>query len=101
LWTGAATVLPWQEVSRSRAGAGKQPGFPQPGQCTQHRWHAVTVSLRRPGNLWIPDSCAGEDFPVKSFLEVVTVAGTVDSGRRHSILNSDGQPHPVQNILTI
>jgi ammonia channel protein AmtB len=29
------------------------------------------------------------------------VAGTVDSGRRHNILNSDGQPHPVQNILTI
>ena len=29
------------------------------------------------------------------------MAGTVDSGRRHSILNSDGQPHPVQNILTI
>ena len=38
---------------------------------------------------------------MKSFLEVVTVAGTVDSGRRHSILNSDGQPHPVQNILAI
>jgi hypothetical protein len=32
---------------------------------------------------------------------VVIVAGTVDSGQRHSILNSDGQPHPVQNILTI
>jgi ammonia channel protein AmtB len=32
---------------------------------------------------------------------VVIVAGTVDSGRRHNILNSDGQPHPVQNILTI
>ena len=29
------------------------------------------------------------------------MAGTVDSGRRHSILNSDGQPHPVHNILTI
>ncbi|HEX3194486.1 MAG TPA: hypothetical protein VHS32_12195 [Streptosporangiaceae bacterium] len=29
------------------------------------------------------------------------MAGTVDSGRRHNILNSDGQPHPVQNILTI
>ena len=29
------------------------------------------------------------------------MAGTVDSGRRHSVLNSDGQPHPVQNILTI
>jgi ammonia channel protein AmtB len=29
------------------------------------------------------------------------VAGTVDSGRRHNILNSDGQPHPVENILTI
>ena len=37
---------------------------------------------------------------MKTFLEVVTVAGTVDSGQRHSILNSDGQPHPVQNILT-
>jgi len=29
------------------------------------------------------------------------VAGTVDSGRRHNILNSDGQPHPVQNALAI
>ena len=29
------------------------------------------------------------------------MAGTVDSGRRHNILNSDGQTHPVQNILTI
>ena len=29
------------------------------------------------------------------------MAGTVDSGRRHNILNSDGQPHPVENILTI
>ena len=28
-------------------------------------------------------------------------SGTVESGRRHNILNSDGQPHPVQNILTI
>jgi hypothetical protein len=34
-------------------------------------------------------------------VEVVTVADTVESGRRHSILNSDGQPHPVQNILAI
>ena len=29
------------------------------------------------------------------------MAGTVESGQRHSILNSDGQPHPVQNALTI
>ena len=29
------------------------------------------------------------------------MAGTVDSSRRRSILNSDGQPHPVQNALTI
>jgi len=29
------------------------------------------------------------------------VAGTVESSRRHNILNSDGQPHPVENILTI
>ena len=29
------------------------------------------------------------------------MAGTVESGRRHNILNSDGQPHPVQNILAI
>ena len=28
-------------------------------------------------------------------------SGTVESGRRHNILNSDGQPHPVQNILAI
>jgi ammonia channel protein AmtB len=32
---------------------------------------------------------------------VVTVAGTVESSQRHNILNSDGQPHPVENILTI
>jgi ammonia channel protein AmtB len=32
---------------------------------------------------------------------VVTVAGTVESSRRHNILNSDGQPHPVENILAI
>ena len=29
------------------------------------------------------------------------MAGTVESGRRHNILNSDGQPHPVENMLTI
>ncbi len=29
------------------------------------------------------------------------MAGTVDSSRRRSILNSDGQSHPVQNALTI
>jgi ammonia channel protein AmtB len=34
------------------------------------------------------------------------VAGTVGSGtrqntQRHNILNSDGQPHPVQNALTL
>jgi hypothetical protein len=46
--------------------------------------------LRRGGRL------SGENFQ-----EVVIVAGTVDSGRRHNILNSDGQPHPVQNILAI
>jgi ammonia channel protein AmtB len=37
----------------------------------------------------------------ENFLEVVIVAGTVDSGRRNNILNSDGQPHPVQNMLAI
>ena len=29
------------------------------------------------------------------------MAGTVDSGRRHNILNSDGQPHPLVNILAV
>ena len=29
------------------------------------------------------------------------MAGTVESSRRRNILNSDGQPHPVENILTI
>ena len=29
------------------------------------------------------------------------MAGTVESGQRHNILNSDGQPHTVVNILTI
>ncbi|HET9974397.1 MAG TPA: hypothetical protein VFQ68_39625 [Streptosporangiaceae bacterium] len=28
-------------------------------------------------------------------------SGTVESGRRHNILNSDGQPHPIQNALAI
>jgi ammonia channel protein AmtB len=32
---------------------------------------------------------------------VVTVAGTVESSRRRNILNSDGQPHPMENVLTI
>jgi ammonia channel protein AmtB len=32
---------------------------------------------------------------------VVTVAGTVDSGERRNILNSDGRPHPVENVLAI
>lgn len=29
------------------------------------------------------------------------MAGTVDSGQRHNILNSDGQPHRVENALTL
>ena len=29
------------------------------------------------------------------------MAGTVDSGRRQGILNSDGKPHPVENALAI
>ena len=29
------------------------------------------------------------------------MAGTVNSGERHNILNSDGRTHPIQNILTI
>ncbi len=29
------------------------------------------------------------------------MAGTLRSGRRPNILNSDGQPHPVQNVLTV
>jgi ammonia channel protein AmtB len=33
--------------------------------------------------------------------EVVTIAGSVRTGSRQNILNSDGQPHPVENILTI
>jgi hypothetical protein len=32
---------------------------------------------------------------------VVTVAGNVRSGPRQNILNSDGQRHPVVNILTV
>src|ERR1051326_7391260 len=77
--------------------APKQPGGPQPGQFTQHHPHVVTE-----GTLWIPRSRAGERLRQ----EVVTMAdtaesGTVESGRRHNILNSDGQPHPLQNALTI
>ncbi len=33
--------------------------------------------------------------------EVVTVAGTVRSGQRPHILNTDGRRHPVQNAMTI
>jgi ammonia channel protein AmtB len=33
--------------------------------------------------------------------EVDTMADAVESGQRHNILDSDGQPHPVQNILTL
>jgi ammonia channel protein AmtB len=32
---------------------------------------------------------------------VVIVAGTLHSGPRSRILNSDGRPHPVENALTI
>jgi FtsH-binding integral membrane protein len=32
---------------------------------------------------------------------MVTVASTLRNGSRTSILNTDGQPHPVQNILTV
>jgi ammonia channel protein AmtB len=46
--------------------------------------------------LWCGGRLSGENSQ-----EVVTVAGTVESGRRHNILNSDGQPHPVENMLTI
>jgi hypothetical protein len=43
----------------------------------------------------------GGRLPGENSQEVVTVAGTVESSRRHNILNSDGQAHPVENILTI
>jgi uncharacterized membrane protein len=33
--------------------------------------------------------------------EVVIVAGTVQNGPRQNILNSDGRPHPIENILTV
>jgi len=29
------------------------------------------------------------------------VAGTVQNGPRQNILNSDGRPHPIENILTV
>jgi len=28
-------------------------------------------------------------------------SGTVESDQRHNILNSDGQPHPIENVLAI
>jgi ammonia channel protein AmtB len=48
----------------------------------------------------------GGRLPGENSQEVVSVAGTADSGQRrniqrHNILNSDGQPHPVQNALTL
>jgi ammonia channel protein AmtB len=39
--------------------------------------------------------------PDKISQEVVTMADAVESGQRHNNLDSDGQPHPVQNILTL
>jgi uncharacterized membrane protein len=33
--------------------------------------------------------------------EVVTMAGDVRTGRLQNILNTDGQPHPVENAMTI
>jgi ammonia channel protein AmtB len=32
---------------------------------------------------------------------VITVAGSVRTGQRPRVLNSDGQPHPLENALTI
>jgi ammonia channel protein AmtB len=32
---------------------------------------------------------------------VVSVASTLRNGSRTNILNTDGQPHPVENILTV
>jgi ammonia channel protein AmtB len=32
---------------------------------------------------------------------MVTVASTLRNGSRTNILNTDGRPHPVQNILTV
>ena len=60
-----------------------------------------------PENLWIPRWRTGEDCREKSHArsdsqEVVIVADAVRNGRqRTNILNSDGQPHPVENILTV
>jgi uncharacterized membrane protein len=60
-----------------------------------------------PENLWIPHRRGGEDCRVKSYSrrdsqEVVNVAGAVRNGRqRANILNSDGQPHPVENFMAV
>jgi ammonia channel protein AmtB len=45
-------------------------------------------------------ACRGKT-PGEISQEVVPMADAVESGQRHNILDSDGQPHPVQNILTL
>jgi len=49
------------------------------------------------------DSCAarGGRLSGETAQEVVTVTGALRNRERTNILNSDGRPHPVQNMLTI
>src|SRR5260370_36204605 len=108
LWTNAATVFPWQEVSGSRAGASAEPPaarsvYQQPPTCGNRPASAARAAR----NLWILACCTGEGRLSGEFYadsdsqEVVAVAGTLRSGPRPNILNSDGQRHPVGNALTI
>jgi hypothetical protein len=42
-----------------------------------------------------------EEFVIMTDSQEVNVAGTVRNRPRPHILNSDGQPHPVENIMTV
>src|SRR5260370_41366522 len=108
VWTKAATVFPWQEVARSRAGASAEPSaarsvYQHPPTCGNR----TASAARAARNLWILACCTGEGRLSGEFYadsdsqEVVAVARTLRSGPRPDILNSDGQRHPLENAPAI
>jgi hypothetical protein len=102
LWTDAATVFPWQEVSRVHAGAGAgrvvRSAASLPGRQTRREpvGQPVDSGVARQGRLRRGNMCSWSDSQ-----EVVTMAGDARTGRLQNILNTDGHPHPVENAMTI
>jgi hypothetical protein len=101
LWTDAATVFPWQEVSRYTP-ALVPAGRPQRGQFTRPPDPARTIGkgvdsgVARQGRLRRGNICSWCDSQ-----EVVIMAGTLRNGPRLNILNTDGRPHPVENTTAV